>query len=279
MATSGNGPELDARNLFKCIWSIMILCFVPFMFFYAFVCNAVILAILVFVQDSVYYAWLTWFVYFPFCPSLEHAKQLCLPPRNIPGAQICMIDFASCDQTVAYEPYKDRYVACRRHSYVDQVTGEAKGVCFVAKWYQDSWGEWKEAEPAVACAAIEYYGKGIVAQTIQNKINDNVKRCKDALCKVVPQFAIHSNHSTIIQQFIQQSFNNYPYIITYLSPTEFNCTKISGVFVSATGHVWKMGNFDKVSSQESLAGIDLEAWNLGMGQNSWEVLRNLGEPS
>jgi hypothetical protein len=29
-----------------------------------------------------------------------------------------------------------------------------------------------------------------------------------------------------------------------------------------------MGNFDKVSSQESLAGIDLEAWNLGMGQNS-----------
>jgi len=103
---------------------------------------------------------------------------------NIPGAQICMIDFASCDQTVAYEPYKDRYVACRRHSYVDQVTGEAKGVCFVAKWYQDSWGEWKEAQPAVACAAIEYYGKGIVAQTIQNKINDNVKRCKDALCKV-----------------------------------------------------------------------------------------------
>ena len=238
--------------------------------------NVYDLAILVSVQDSVYCAWLTWFVYFLFCPSLEHAKQLCLPPRNIPGAQICMIDFASCDQTVAYEPYKDRYVACRRHSYVDQVTGEAKGVCFVAKWYQDSWGEWKEAQPAVACAAIEYYGKGIVAQTIQNKINDNVKRCKDALCKVVPQFAIHSNHST----FINNSFNNYPYIITYLSPTEFNWNKISGVFVSATGHVWKMGNFDKVSSQESLAGIDLEAWNLGMGQNSWEVLRNLaGEPS
>ena len=209
MATSGNGPQLDARNLFKCIWSMMILCFVPFMFFYAFVCNAVILAILVSVQDSVYCAWLTWFVYFLFCPSLEHAKQLCLPPRNIPGAQICMIDFASCDQTVAYEPYKDRYVACRRHSYVDQVTGEAKGVCFVAKWYQDSWGEWKEAQPAVACAAIEYYGKGIVAQTIQNKINDNVKRCKDALCKVVPQFAIHSNHST----FINNSFNNHSTII------------------------------------------------------------------
>eukprot|EP00435_Cladocopium_sp_Y103_P067400 s221_g30.t1 len=103
---------------------------------------------------------------------------------NIPGAQICMIDFASCDQTVAHEPYKDRYVACRRHSYVDQMTGEAKGMCFIAKWYQDSWGAWKEAQPAVACAASEYYGKGIVAQTMQNKINDNVKRCKDALCKV-----------------------------------------------------------------------------------------------